>query len=158
MLINIVVGLVILVGIIGAVIQIIPSGLLVGAAILVWAITVNTGVGWVIFALSAVVLVVAAVLKYVIPGKRLINSSTPNRVLLLAALVGVAGWFIVPVIGFVIGAVGSLYLLERNRLGGHEPALASVKELVSTLGLTITIELVAALLAATFWIIGLFVV
>ena len=60
----IIIGLVILVGIIGAVVQVWPSSPFIGGAIFVWAWMTGTGIAWTVFAIAAVLLGVAAILKY----------------------------------------------------------------------------------------------
>ena len=65
----IIIGLVILVGIIGAVVQVWPSSPFIGGAIFVWAWMTGTGIAWTVFAIAAVLLGIAAILKYVIPAR-----------------------------------------------------------------------------------------
>ncbi|WP_234968639.1 DUF456 family protein, partial [Actinomyces bouchesdurhonensis] len=66
---TVIVGVVILVGVIGAVVQIWPSAPVVGGAILVWSWMTGTRSAWIIFAIAAFVLIVGTVLKYVIPAR-----------------------------------------------------------------------------------------
>ena len=53
---TVIVGIVILIGVIGAVVQIWPSAPVVGGAILVWAWMTGTTSAWIIFAVAALVL------------------------------------------------------------------------------------------------------
>ena len=66
---TVIVGIVILLGVIGAVVQVWPSAPLVGGAILVWAWMTGTTSAWIIFAVVALVLILGTVLKYVIPAR-----------------------------------------------------------------------------------------
>ncbi|WP_160159387.1 DUF456 family protein [Actinomyces culturomici] len=104
------------------------------------------------------VLAASTALKYAIPGKRLVKSGTPNSTLLLALAVGVVGWFVVPVLGLPLGALGAVYLLERHRLGAHADAWSAILDVLKSLGLSILIEVVAALVVASLWILGLLLV
>ena len=63
---TVIVGIVILIGVIGAVVQVWPSAPLVGGAILVWSWMTGTRAAWIIFAVVALVLILGTVLKYVI--------------------------------------------------------------------------------------------
>ena len=55
---TVIVGIVILIGVIGAVVQIWPSAPVVGGAILVWSWMTGTRSAWIIFAIAAFVLIV----------------------------------------------------------------------------------------------------
>ncbi len=68
---EVLVGLVILVGLIGVVVPILPGTLLVFGAILVWAIMTGGATAWTVFALSTLALVVTGIVKYTWPGKRM---------------------------------------------------------------------------------------
>ena len=54
---TVIVGVVILLGVIGAVVQVWPSAPLVGGAILVWAWLTGTSSAWIVFAIAALVLI-----------------------------------------------------------------------------------------------------
>ncbi|PID97719.1 MAG: hypothetical protein CSA82_02750, partial [Actinobacteria bacterium] len=77
----VVVGLVIVLGLVGAVVQLWPSAPLIGGAILVWAIVTGGVVAWSVFAVAAIVLVTAMIVKFVVPGRRLARSGIPNSTL-----------------------------------------------------------------------------
>lgn len=150
---EIVVALVIAVGIIGIVVPILPGSILVGGAIVVWAFEVGGATAGSVAAVAVLLLVVGAVVKYAVPGRRLKASGPPNRTLLFGALVGIVGFFVVPVIGLVLGFVLGVYVAERVRIGA---ALAwpSTKAALKAVGLGILIELAAAVLAAAVWASG----
>lgn len=153
---EILVALAIAVGIAGIVVPVLPGTVLVLGAILVWAVQVGTSTSWIVFAVATVLLAGGTVVKYLVPGRRLKSSGVPNRTLLVGALVGFIGFFVVPVVGLFIGFVLGVYVAERSRVGA---ALAwpSTKEALRAVGVSILIELVAALLAAVAWAVGVVV-
>ncbi len=153
---EILLALAIAVGIAGIVVPVLPGTVLVLGAILVWAVQVGTSTGWIVFAVATVLLAGGTVVKYLVPGRRLKSSGVPNRTLLVGALVGFIGFFVIPVIGLFIGFVLGVYAAERARVGA---ALAwpSTKEALRAVGVSILIELVAALLAAVAWVVGVVV-
>ena len=53
---TVIVGIVILIGVIGAVVQVWPSAPVVGGAILVWSWMTGTRAAWIVFAIAAAVL------------------------------------------------------------------------------------------------------
>ena len=150
---EILVALAIAVGIAGIIVPVLPGTILVLGAILVWALEVGTSTGWAVFAVSALLLVSGSVVKYLVPGRQLKTAGVPNRTLLVGALLGFIGFFVIPVIGMFIGFVLGVYVAERARVGG-ELAWPSTKGALRAVGASILIELVAALLAAAAWVAG----
>ena len=150
---EILVALAIAVGIAGIIVPVLPGTVLVLGAILVWAVQVGTSTGWIVFAVATVLLAGGTVVKYLVPGRRLKSSGVPNRTVLVGALVGFIGFFVVPVVGLFIGFVLGVYVAERARVGS---ALAwpSTKGALRAVGVSIMIELVAAFLAAVTWAAG----
>ncbi|GAB3033871.1 membrane protein [Nocardioides flavus (ex Wang et al. 2016)] len=153
---EILVALAIAVGIVGIVLPVLPGTVLVLGAVLVWALQVGTSTAWIVFAVATVLLAAGTVVKYLVPGRQLKASGVPNRTLLVGALLGFIGFFVVPVIGLFIGFVLGIYVAERARVGA---ALAwpSTKGALRAVGVSILIELVAACLAAAAWVVGVVV-
>lgn len=150
-------GLAIAVGLVGIVVPVLPGSLLVVAAILVWALVAATPVGWVVFALATVLLAAGAIVKYAVPGRRLKADGVPNRTLLAGAVLGVVGFFVVPVVGLLIGFVLGVYLCELRRVG-RDLAWPTTRSALRAVGVSILIELAAGLLAALTWLVGAVVV
>ena len=107
-----------------------------------------------VFAVAAALLVLGTVVKYAVPGKRLKDAGIPASTQWTGVAVGVAGFFVIPVVGLFVGFVLGIYLAERARLGA-ERAWPSTKHALRAVGLSIVIELVAALLATATWVVGL---
>jgi len=151
--VELLVGLVILVGLVGIVVPVLPGSILILGAVLVWTVSEGSGTAWTVFALATTLLVVGAIVKYVIPGRGLRSSGVPNRTIVFGGLLGIVGFFVVPVIGLVIGFVLGVYLSEVRRVGRHL-AWPSTVAAMKAVGLSIFVELVAGLLAAGVWTVG----
>ena len=111
---NLLVGLAILVGLFGTVVPILPGALLVAGAVVVWAALTGGTTAWAV-AIGAVAIIGAGqLLKYLIPGKQLKASGVPNWVLIVGALAGIVGFFVIPIVGLivVIGFVASFFGLR----------------------------------------------
>ena len=108
----ILVALAIAVGLAGIVVPILPGGLLVIAAIGVWAFVESTTVSWVTFGVAAAVFVAAEIIKYTWPVKRLRQAQVRTSVLVIGALAGIVGFFVIPVIGLLIGFVAGVFGAE----------------------------------------------
>lgn len=151
------VGLAIVVGLAGVIVPVLPGTSLILAAVLVWAITHGTATAWVVFAVVTTLLVAGGIVKYAVPGRGLKAAGVPQRTILLGTALGVVGFFVVPVVGLFLGFVLGVYLAELQRVGG-ERAWPSTKHALRAVGLSVLIELSAAMLAAATWLVAVVVV
>jgi hypothetical protein len=147
------VGLAVIVGVIGVVVPVLPGTLLILGAVLVWALQDGSGTAWTVFAVVTVLLATGAVVKYAVPGKRLQSAGVPNSTLMTGGLLGFVGFFVIPVVGLFIGFIGGVYVAEVRRVG-RDAAWPSTRHALLAAGLSILIELAAALLAAVTWFAG----
>ena len=150
---EVLVALAIAVGIVGVVIPVLPGSILVLGAILVWAWDLGTGTGWVVFAVATTFIALGGVVKYVVPGRRLKEGGIPTSTLVLGGVLGVVGFFVIPIVGLVVGFVLGVYLAELNRVG-REAAWPATKHALKAVGLSLLIELTACMLAAATWMTG----
>lgn len=147
------VAVAIAVGLIGILVPVLPGSLLVGTAMVVWAIERGGTGPWVVVAIALALLATGATVKYLVPGRRLQRAGVPTSTLLIGAALGVVGFFVVPVIGLPLGFVLGVYLAQWRRLGHGEAWPATVHAL-KAVGLGIAIELAFAVLAAGVWAVG----
>jgi len=147
------VALVIAVGLVGILVPVLPGSILVVGGILVWAISVGGPTAWTVFAVATAIVVAGAVVKYVVPGRSLQVAGIPATTQGLGVLLGVVGFFVVPVIGLPIGFVLGIYLAELARVGSKEAWPSTVHSL-KAVGLSILIELAAAIAATWVWVYG----
>ncbi|HET6294782.1 MAG TPA: DUF456 domain-containing protein [Kribbella sp.] len=153
------VGVAIFVGIIGIVVPVLPGALLSLAAILVWALEEQSATGWIVLSAAVVLIGASQVVKYVVPERRLRESGVPRRSMLVGVLLGIVGFFVIPVIGMFVGFPLGVYLSERQRLNAHDPAWESTKHALRATGLSMLIEFIGTALAAAVWLIAvLFIV
>ena len=154
---NVLVGLAIAIGLVGIVVPGLPGSLLVAGAIFVWALEVGTTTGWAVFVGASAFIVLGTVIKYAIPGRRMRREGVPTSTLLIGALLGIVGFFVIPVVGIVVGFVLGVYLAELRRLGSQRAWPATVSAL-KAVGLSILIEFVACLAAAATWAVGVLLI
>ena len=146
------IGLAILAGIVGILVPVLPGSLLVVGAILVWALVVSSATGWTVLAVAVVLIGAAQIVKYLIPGRRMRDAGVPNSTIVAGVVLGIAGFFLIPVVGLFLGFPAGVYLAERHRLGPHHHAWESTKHALKALGLSILIELTAVLIVAGLWL------
>jgi uncharacterized protein YqgC (DUF456 family) len=145
-------GVLVVVGLFGIVMPGLPGTALVLLGILVWASEDGSGAAWTVFAVATACLVVGAVGKYAVPGRRL-RAAVPTSTLVVAAAGAVIGFFVIPVVGALVGFPIGVYLAERARVG-RAGAWPSTREALRAVGLSLLIELGAALVATAVWIAG----
>ncbi|SNS68083.1 DUF456 domain-containing protein [Rhodococcoides kyotonense] len=152
---EVLVGLAILVGLIGIVVPILPGTILIFAAIAVWAFVTGGSVAWTTFAVATLLLVASGVVKYTWPGRRMKDAGIPTRSLIVGGLVGIVGFFVIPVVGLFIGFVLGTYLSElaRIRSGAWQSTIHATK----AAGLSILVELFGALVASGVWLAAVLV-
>ncbi|MDY6809303.1 MAG: DUF456 domain-containing protein [Actinomycetota bacterium] len=147
------IGAVILVGLLGIVFPVLPGTILVAAAIGVWAFAVG-GWAWGIFAAAATVIVLGEVIKYFVAGRSLKAAGIPNTTIAVGGVLGIIGFFVIPVIGlfigFVVGAMIAELVRTRSARAAWRGTVSSSKAAVITIG----IELFAALLGTAIWLVG----
>lgn len=147
----VVVGLVMLLGLFGVLLPGVPGPPIVWAAVLWWAMTERSGLAWTILMGATAVLLLNQAVKWLLPARDLRAVGAPYRTLFLAGAAGVVGFFVVPVIGVLLGAIGGLYVLERARLGSHGDAWASTRTVMRAIGTSVLIELIACLVVVGAW-------
>ncbi len=147
------VALVIVIGLVGTVLPMVPGPSLVLTAIVIWAIFVG-GWAWAVVAVAAVLVVGAAIGKYLVAGRSMKRYGISNRTVLIGGLVGIVGFFAIPVIGLPIGFLAGAFVAEWARdqdvRAGWRGAVAALR----AAGVAILIELTASLFAVAGWLTG----
>lgn len=147
----------IVVGLGGIVVPVLPGLLLVWGGVAVWAAATHTATAWVVLALATLVAAGGSVVKYLLPGRRLKESGVPWTTVGLGTLLGVVGFFVIPVVGVLVGFVLGVFAAEWLRLSTAEAAWPSTKRALAAVGWSILIELATALVVTAVWIGGLVV-
>lgn len=149
-------GLAILVGVLGVLIPVLPGLLLCWAGVLLWAVLGDAGgARWAVLGIATLIAVAGTVVKYLWPGRHLKSTGVPTTSLAAGGVLGVIGFFVVPFLGLVLGFVLGVWLAERVRLGDAGQAWPSTRRALGAVGLSLLVELAAALAIAVVWVFGL---
>lgn len=148
------VGVVIAIGLIGILVPLVPGSILVFAAIAVWAYLEGTTVGWITLGVATVILAAALLVKYLWPMKRMRNADVRTVSLMVGGAFGIVGFFVVPVLGLVIGFVVGVYVAEVAQRHDNRLAWASTVHAIKGVALSVGVELAGALLATMAWVAG----
>ena len=153
------VALVIAVGLIGIVVPLLPGILLVYAAILVWAVLESSEhnvTSWVTLGVVTALIGATTLIKYMWPMKRMRAADVGTLTLLAGAVLGIIGFFVIPVVGLVLGFVLGVYLAELAKRRDQRAAWTSTKHALKGVALSVGVELAGALLAAVAWLFGVY--
>ncbi len=147
-------ALIIIIGIVGIVVPVIPGLFVVLCGVLLWAWETGTTTSWIVFGVVTLLFAAGLAGQYLLPGKRLKAEGVSTSGLVFAAICGLVGMFVVPIVGFFLGFVLGLFLLAY--LPRREGALAwrRTKAALRAILTSIGIELIAAVLMALTWVIG----
>ncbi|SDL91969.1 hypothetical protein SAMN04487916_11811 [Arthrobacter sp. ov407] len=157
-LVTVLCGLAILVGVAGTIIPVLPGSILIGSSLLAWALWGGAGTtGWVVFGIGLVFVLAGMAASAVLTGRKLKEHSIPSRSVVVGLVLGVAGMFIIPVVGLVVGFAAGLLLSELQRTRAFGTAVASSWAALKATGFGMIVEFGLACLAASTWVIGLWV-
>jgi uncharacterized protein len=149
-------ALAVIIGTIGVVVPMVPGLMLSWAGVAVWCVFVGDGpVRWVVLAVATMLLLAGVTIKYLLPGRNLKTAGVPNLTLVAGGLLGLVGVFVIPVIGLPIGFVLGVWLAELMRLKQAGLAWGSTKHALKAVGLSMLIELCAAVGIAVVWVGGM---
>ncbi|BBZ65320.1 MAG: DUF456 domain-containing protein [Mycolicibacterium insubricum] len=149
-----IVGLVIALGLVGIVVPLLPGGLLVFAAIAVWGVIEGGPWGWGTVGAAAALYLATVVVKYLWPARQMRAAEVPGWVLVLGAVGGVVGFFVIPVLGLPIGFLLGVFAAELVLRRDLRRAAVSTWFAVKAVLLSVGVEFTGALLSALVWLVA----
>jgi uncharacterized protein YqgC (DUF456 family) len=148
------VALAIAVGLVGILVPLLPGTVLVFGAILVWALFERTTIAWVTLGIVAALLAATLLIKYLWPMRRMKSADVGTLSLVAGAVLGIIGFFVVPVLGLVIGFVLGVYLAELAKRRDQRVAWTSTVHAIKGVALSVGVELAGGLLATVAWVVA----
>jgi uncharacterized protein YqgC (DUF456 family) len=157
--VNLLAGAVIILGLVGTVVPVLPGLWLSWLGVLGWAIFVHGGwVKWLIVGVATVVVALGLVVKYAWPGRNLKRTGVPTWSIMLGGLLGLVGFFVVPVVGLPLGFVLGVLLSELIRQSDLRKAWTATVAALKAVGLSMIVEICAGLAILAVWVIGVLTV
>ena len=151
---TIVVGLIMLIGLIGIAVPVLPGLLLVWLAVLIWSAAARTTAGWVVLGIATMLALIGVLVQYIVPGRRLRTAGVTTSSTMAGTGLAAVGFFVLPVVGAFLGFVLGVYLAERIKLGSHAMAWTSTMHALRAIGLSMGIEMVTGLTIAATWLVA----
>lgn len=155
MSVTVLTGLVMLVGLAGIVVPVLPGLVLIWLATALWAFQHPSSLAWVVLGVATALYAVGVLTQYLVPGRRMRRAGVRTSTLLLAVLLAVVGFFVIPVLGAVLGFVLGIFLVEYARTHRCRPAWTSTKVALGAVLTSVGIELLAGFAIITTWVAGL---
>lgn len=153
--VTLVTGCLMLVGLIGVVVPIIPGLVLVLLATVLWASERGDARAWIVVGVAVVVYAAGMVTQYVLPGQVMRRAGVGTLTLLLAVVLAVVGFFAVPVVGAPLGFVLGIFLVELTRHHDRDRAWTTTQSALRGVMASIGIELIAGFAIVLVWVVGL---
>ncbi|MTV24011.1 DUF456 domain-containing protein [Nitriliruptoraceae bacterium ZYF776] len=145
--------LVMLVGMVGVVVPVLPGLLIVWVAGAGTALLVGTdAAGWSLAGVLTLLFVVATAVSWWLPTRRGLRGDAARSSLLVAVAAGAVGFFVIPVVGLVLGALAGLYLAELRRHGDPPRAWAATRSVLVGYGWGVVVELGAGIVMVLTWL------
>ncbi len=141
----------IIVGLVGIVLIFLPGLAIEVGTVALWAWIDGSTLGWLVLAVSGALAGATLFFKYQLPRRQLKESGVPTSHLMVAGLVALIGFFVIPVVGAPIGFVLAIYALALARVGRAQAwptTKAALKEIIHSTG----IELAGGSLIALIWV------
>lgn len=144
-------GLIMLLGLFGSLVQGMPGPLVVWAAVFWWAVSEQTEAAWWLLGASTGVLLLNRAVQTLFLLRSRRRADVQRRTLLIAGCTGIAGFFVLPVVGVVPGFLAGLYVWSRHRFGTHGSAVATTRVVMRSGGWKTLTELTVCLLVVGAW-------
>lgn len=143
-----------IVGLLGLAVPILPGLVIIWVAALGYGIAAGFGVlGWVMFAIMTVLMVAGSFADNVLMGTQAHKQGAPWWVILLALVAAIAGNFALPIIGGILAALLTLFLIEWLRRRDARQALTSMKGMIVGCGWAVVIRVIIGLVMIGLWLI-----
>lgn len=147
-------ALLLVVGVLGTIIPILPGSLLTIGTLLVWAWVLGSTASWTAALIGVALAVVGMSASAILTGRKMRREQIPRGPVIIGVIVGVVGMFIVPVVGLFLGFALGLLLAEYARRRDLSAAWRSSVEAMKSMGFGMLIECACASLATFAFVVG----
>lgn len=145
------------VGAAGIIVPVLPGSILIAISLLVWALVLGSPLGWIVFGIGILFVAAGMASSAVLTGRAMKRRSIPGRSVVIGLVLGVVGFFVIPVVGLLVGFALGLFLSEFARQKEFRPAVSSSVAALKATGLGILAEFGFASLAAGTWAAGVLI-
>ena len=155
---EVVLAIVMLGGLVGVLVPVFPGLILVGGAGIVWAAQRGGTAAWTIAIIMALIGTAGFVAASVLPVRRANAGGAPAWVVVAGGIGMVIGFFVVPVVGALIGFPAGVLVAELTRHRRLRPAWGAMLEALKGVALGVVIQLAAGVAMIVVWLVGVLAV
>jgi uncharacterized protein len=149
---QVVVLTIMLFGLTGLIVPIVPGLVIIWLAMLGFGIVSGFGtLGWVVFAISTILMVAGSFIDNILMGTRAHKSGASWISILLALIFGIAGNFVVPVLGGLLAALLALFISEWIRRKNRDEAWKATIGMVTGFSLAVIVRFIMGLVMIGLW-------
>ena len=144
-------GVAMLAGLVGIVVPLVPGLTLIWGAALIWALDERSDTAWIVLGIMTPLAVAGILVGSLLPASRASRAGAPRWVLAAGGIGMVVGFFVIPVLGAVVGGPAGIFLAELLRV--RDPALAwrTTLETLRGLGLGAAAQVAVGLIMVALW-------
>ena len=147
-------GLVMAVGLIGTVVPAIPGLVLIWVTALAYGSFEGFGIiGWIAMVVITALLCGGLAAKVMVPKRRATAGGAPPSTLVFGAIVGLIGFFTVPIVGLPLGGIAGVLVAEYRRTREWKAARRSTRSVIVGLGIGALLELGAGMAMILSWLV-----
>lgn len=154
-LVSVIAGLLLIISVAGTVYPVLPGSLLTILTLLGWAWFLGGPAAWTCAGIGMALAAVGWSASAVLTGRSLKRQQIPRGTILVAVAAGIAGMFLIPVVGLFVGFGVGLLLAEYARRRDLASALRASAATLKSTGLGILVEFGCAALAGSVWTLGM---
>lgn len=153
------VAFIMVVGLFGAVLPVVPGLLLIWLAGWLYGVLTYFGpVGWVVMGLMTIFMVVGYAGGFFLPQAGGAVKGASFWAVVASFVLGVIGFFVIPVLGLPIGAVLGIYLVEYYRAEkDSQKAWETTKGVLLGFGIGVAVELGSGFVMVGLWLVWMIV-
>jgi uncharacterized protein YqgC (DUF456 family) len=156
-LVTVLAGILLVVAAIGAVYPVLPASLIAIVTLLLWAWVMGSWPAWIAAVIGSLVCVVGWSASAVLTGRKLKQLEVPGWSIVVAAVAGIVGMFLIPVVGIFVGFAVGLLVIEALRHRDLRHAFASSVQTLKAMGTGVVVEFLLICAAASVWTVGVIV-
>jgi uncharacterized protein len=149
--------LVMLLGLAGVVVPVLPGLWLILGAGIVWAVADGGGLErWAAVVVMALMAVAGAAAPYALSNRRSAGTGVPGWVSVAGLVGALIGFFAVPVVGALVGFPAGIFVAELGRVRDIEAAWHATWEAIKGLGMGIAIGFATGVAMIGVWVVTVF--
>jgi uncharacterized protein len=140
-----------LAGLVGIVVPLVPGLTLIWGAALVWAADERNGPGWIVLGIMTLLALGGFLAGSFLPARRASSAGAPGWVLAAGGVGMVVGFFVIPVMGAVVGGPVGIFLAELLRVRDLGIAWRTTVETIKGFGLGVAAQLAVGVIMVALW-------